>query len=196
MTDAPRSLDDVVLCVCDVASAAEGKVTLEEVRDAIGGRAYGPLLFTAGLITMTPVSAVPGVPSVLALTVVLIAGQMLVGSDQVWLPRWLLRLKVEGSSLEKGARRARKPAQFLDRWVRPRLLLMTQGPGRKGVAVICILIGLITPPLELIPFSTAIPAATITVFGLGLTARDGAVVLLALSAGVAAISLVGWAILR
>ncbi|MDO8901091.1 MAG: exopolysaccharide biosynthesis protein [Phenylobacterium sp.] len=195
MTETPRSLDEVVLCVCEAASAAEGKITLEEVRDAIGGRAYGPLLFMAGLITMTPVSAVPGVPSILALTVVLIAGQMLVGSDQVWLPRWLLRLKVKGESLEKGARRARKPAQLLDRLVRPRLLAMTQGPGRKGVAVICVLVGLMTPPLELIPFSTAIPAATITVFGLGLTARDGVVVLVALSIGVVAISLVGWAVL-
>ncbi|MDP2215462.1 exopolysaccharide biosynthesis protein [Phenylobacterium sp.] len=195
MTETPRSLDEVVLCVCDAAGAAEGKITLEEIRDAIGGRAYGPLLFMAGLITMTPVSAVPGVPSILALTVVLIAGQMLAGSDQVWLPRWLLRLKVKGASLEKGAQRARKPAQFLDRLVRPRLLAMTQGPGRKGVAVICVLVGLMTPPLELIPFSTAIPAATITVFGLGLTARDGAVVLVALSIGVAAIGLVGWAVL-
>lgn len=36
---------------------------------------------------------------------------------------------------------------------------------------------------------------TITVFGLGLTARDGAVVLIALTVGLAAIALVGWAVL-
>ena len=195
MSDQPRTLDDVILCVCDTAAASDGKVSLGEIRDAIGGRAYGPLLFMAGAITMTPVSAVPGVPSILALTVILIAGQMLVGSDQVWLPRWMLRLKVKAASLEKGAQRVRRPAQLVDRLIRPRLLIMTQGAGRKGVAVICILVGLLTPPLELIPFSTAIPATTITVFGLGLTARDGAVVLIALTVGLAAIALVGWAVL-
>lgn len=196
MPDSPRTLDDVILCVCDTASASEGgKVSLEEVRDAIGGRAYGPLLFMAGLITMTPVSAVPGVPTLLAFTVVLIAGQMLVGCETVWLPRWLLRLKVKGASLEKGARGARRPAQVLDRLVRPRIPSMTEGLGRKGVALVCIVVGVLTPPLELIPFSTAIPAATITVFGLGLTARDGVVVLVALTAGLTAIGLVAWAVL-
>lgn len=195
MSDSPRTLDDVILCVCDAAAASEDKVSLEDIRDAIGGRAYGPLLFMAGLITMTPISAVPGAPTLLAFTVVLIAGQMLVGCETVWLPRWLLRLKVKGASLEKGARSARRPAQFLDRLLRPRIPGMTEGLGRKGVALVCILVGILTPPLELIPFSTAIPAATITVFGLGLTARDGVVVLVALTVGLTAIGLVAWAVL-
>ena len=147
------------------------------------------------MMLLTPVSAVPGVPTLLAFTVVLIAGQMLVGSETVWLPRWLLRLKVKGASLEKGARGARRPAQVLDRLVRPRIPGMTEGLGRKGVALVCIVVGVLTPPLELIPFSTAIPAATITVFGLGLTARDGVVVLVALTAGLTAIGLVAWAVL-
>lgn len=54
---------------------------------------------------------------------------------------------------------------------------------------------MLTPPLELLPFSTAIPAATITVLGLGLTARDGVVILAALSLGLLALGLVGWAVL-
>ncbi len=195
MSDSPRTLDDVILCVCATAAASGGKVSLEEVRDAIGSRAYGPLLFMAGLITVTPVSAVPGAPTLLAFIVVLIAGQMLVGCETVWLPRWVLRLKVKGAALERGAQGARRPAQFLDRLVRPRITRLTEGAGRRGVALICILVGLLTPPLELIPFSTAIPGATIAIFGLGLTARDGVVVLAALSAGVTAMGLVAWAVL-
>ncbi|MBU2136360.1 MAG: exopolysaccharide biosynthesis protein [Alphaproteobacteria bacterium] len=196
MSDQPRTLDDVILCVCDTAAASDGKVSLGEIRDAIGGRAYGPLLFMAGLITVTPVSAVPGVPSLLAFTVVLIAGQMLVGCKQVWLPRWLLGLKVRGASLEKGARSARRPAQALDQMLRPRITAMTGSVGRRGVALACITVGLLTPPLELIPFSTAISGGTIAIFGLGLTARDGWVVLLALAAGSVSLGLVAWALLR
>jgi len=196
MSDQPRTLDDVILCVCDTAAASDGKVSLGDIRDAIGGRAYGPLLFTAGLITVTPVSAVPGVTSLLAFTVILIAGQMLVGCKQVWLPRWLLRVQVKGASLESGARRARRPAQALDQMLRPRITAMTEGVGRRGVALACIIVGLLTPPLELIPFSTAISGATIAVFGLGLTARDGWVVLLALAAGCASLGLLAWALLN
>ncbi len=164
MTDQPRTLDDVILCVCDTAAASEGKVSLGEIRDAIGGRAYGPLLFMA--------------------------------CKQVWLPRWLLGLKVPGASLEKGARSARRPAQTLDRMLRPRITGMTEGVGRRGVALACITVGLLTPPLELIPFSTALSGGIIAVFGLGLTARDGWVVLLALAAGGISLSLVAWALLR
>ena len=196
MSDQPRTLDDVILCVCDTAAASDGKVSLGEIRDAIGGRAYGPLLFIAGVITVTPVSAVPGVPSLLGFTVVLIAGQMLVGCKQVWLPRWLLRLRVRSASLEKGARSARRPAQALDQMLRPRITAMTEGLGRRGVALACITVGLLTPPLELIPFSTALSGGIIAVFGLGLTARDGWVVLLALAAGGISLSLVAWALLR
>lgn len=122
----------------------------------IGGRAYGPLLFMAGMITVTPVSAVPGVPGLLAFTVVLIVSQMLVGCEQVWLPRWLLRLQVRSASLEKGARGARRPAQALDQMLRPRIIALTEGVGRRGVALACSTLALLAPPLELTPVSNAL----------------------------------------
>ncbi|MFN3514786.1 MAG: exopolysaccharide biosynthesis protein [Phenylobacterium sp.] len=193
MPDAPaRDLAELMDTLAERAKFADPKISLGEIHEAVGVRAFGPLLFVAGLLTMTPVSGIPGVPSVLGLTVVLIAGQMLIGRDRIWLPGKLLRLKVGASKVEKSANFARKPARFLDRLVRPRLTVLTEGVPRRMVALACVCVGAVTPPLELIPFSTAAPATAITAFGLGLTARDGVVILIALAATAGTAGLVIW----
>ena len=174
-----------------MADAGEEKVSLADVREAIGGRAFGPLLLVAGLITVTPVSAVPGVPTLLGVCVVLIAGQMALGRDQVWLPRWALKLSVKAEKLKKAGRGLVKPARFLDRLVKPRLAFVTEGVGRRAAALACILVGLVTPLLELVPFSTALSGAIIAVFGLGLTSRDGLLIVAALGGGGLALAAAG-----
>jgi hypothetical protein len=187
-----RTLAELMEAIAERAKCANPKISLREIHETVGVRAFGPLLFVAGLLTMTPISGIPGVPSVLGLMVVLIAGQMLVGRDRIWLPGKLLRLKVGASKVERSARFALKPARFLDRLVKPRMTALTEGVPRRMVALACVCVGAVTPPLELIPFSTAAPAAAITAFGLGLTARDGVVILIALAATVGTVSLVIW----
>lgn len=193
MAEAPRTLSEVVDCICDVAGQTEHKVSLQAVREAVGGRAFGPLLLMAGVITVTPLSAVPGVPTLLGLCVILIAGQMVLGLKQIWLPRWMLNMRVRAQQLEAVGRGLVKPARFLDRFVRPRLAFVTQGIGRRLVAIACIAVGLVTPLLELVPFSTAVSGAIIAIFGLGLTTRDGVIVLAALGGGGLALGGVGFA---
>ncbi|MEW6020370.1 MAG: exopolysaccharide biosynthesis protein [Pseudomonadota bacterium] len=50
-----------------------------------------------------------------------------------------------------------------------------------------------TPLLELIPFSTALSGAVVAVFGLGLTTRDGVLILGALGGGALGLAGIGYA---
>ena len=193
MAEAPRTLTQVVDCICDLSGARTGRVTVADVREAVGSRAFGPLLLLAGLVTMTPISAAPGVPSLLALCVLAVAGQMVVGSDHVWLPRWALALKVDARTLRAMSLRLKRPAEVLDRYARPRLGFLTAGLGRRLCALACMAMGLVTPLLELIPFSTALSGAVVAVFGLGLTTRDGVLILGALFGGVLGLAGIGYA---
>jgi hypothetical protein len=166
------------------------KVTVGEMLETVGERSFGPLLTVAGVLGMSPLSAIPGVPTTLAVIVLLIAGQLLIGRDTIWLPRFLLRRSVSADKLERAVRLLRRPLHAIDRLVKPRLAVLTTPLADRFVAAICVLLALATPPLELLPFVAFIPSTAIAFFGVGLVARDGLVILigLALTGGAAGVT--------
>lgn len=172
----------------ELASAANGngpRVSVQEIMDAVGHRSFGPLLLVTGLLGMTPVSAVPGAPSMIALITLLVAIQLLIGRDTFWLPKFLLKRSVRADRLQKTVTVAAKPARVVDRMVKPRLEVLTGPVADRLVALVCVILALAVPPLEFLPFVAFIPSAAIATFGLGLLARDGLLVLIAftISAG-------------
>lgn len=183
-----RDLDDLLGELEEAARTKGRKVSVEEIHELLGERSFGPLLLLAGLLGMTPVSAAPTAPSILALIVILVAGQLLIGRERLWLPRRLLHLSVDAEKLRKSVALARRPARILDRIVRPRLCFMTGRAGQRASALACVLVAATTPPLELLPFVAIVPAAAIAAFGLGLVTRDGAVLAGAFAASVAALA--------
>lgn len=175
--DAPQDLEDLLGELDECAEQAGAKVSVQEIVDTVGRRSFGPLLLVSGLLGMTPVAAVPGAPSTLALITLLVATQLLFGRETIWLPRFLLRLSVSTAKLCKAVNVARKPARFVDRLVKPRLHVLTGPIADRLVALACTVLAIVTPPLELLPLVAFFPALAIAVFGLGLISRDGAVVL-------------------
>jgi hypothetical protein len=178
-----------LLSELDKAANGDGpRVSVQQIMDAVGHRSFGPLLLLAGLLGMTPVSAVPGAPSLIALITLLVASQLLIGRDSFWLPKILLRRSVNADSLHKTVRIAEKPARVVDRMVRPRLEVFTGPVADRLVALVCVILALAVPPLEFLPFVAFIPSAAIATFGLGLLARDGLLVLIAFTISASALA--------
>ncbi|MCA1765411.1 MAG: exopolysaccharide biosynthesis protein, partial [Desulfobulbaceae bacterium] len=131
-----------------------GKVSLESVVEGLGLRSFGPLLILAGLVILAPVIGdIPGVPTLVAFFVILVAGQMLFNRHHFWLPDWLLRRKVKKDNLDKAIKWLRIPAGYLDRFLRNRLDIFTGALAVRLIAFFCVLIAVLTPFLELVPFS-------------------------------------------
>ena len=165
--------------VSAVASENE-QLSLGSIVDRLGQRSFGPLLLLSGVITLAPlVGDIPGVPTVLALLVLLVAAQLLIGRDRLWLPNWLLARSVASDKVERGLGWLRRPARAIDRLLRPRLTVLTGWVGGRAIALGCIVIALAMPPMELVPFSANGAGLALTAFGLGLIARDGLLALLA-----------------
>ena len=61
--------------------------------------------------------------------------------------------------------------------------------------MVCAAIGLTVPPLELLPLAAALPSLAILAFGLGLSAKDGVLVLIAGAVSVISLGLVGYKLL-
>jgi hypothetical protein len=187
-----QDLEDVLGELQTAAETSGGKVSVEEIMEAVGKRSFGPLLLLGGLLGMTPVAAIPTAPSIIALITVLVSVQLLFGRKSIWIPRFLEKLSVKPERVRKTVKICQKPARVIDRMVRPRLQGLTKPLADRLVALVCLLVALCVPPLELLPFAAFVPSLAIATFGLGLIARDGLVVLIAHAVSLTALGLLAW----
>jgi hypothetical protein len=173
---------DQLLDLIDQTAAGKKDISLDHIMTTIGNRSFGPLLLLAGLIVIVPILGdIPGLPSTVALIIILIAGQLIIGRDHFWLPEWLLSRSVKHDQLCRILRSLRPAARFLDRWTRPRWVFLTKGGRTYLVALACMVIALAMPPMELIPFSANGAGIALIAFGLALITHDGLLAVLALA---------------
>lgn len=180
-----------------IADAARGqrRISLGEIVDQVGRRSFGPLLLVAGLVTLAPiVGDIPGVPTLMCVLVLLVAGQLLFRREHFWLPAWLLDRSVKQDKLHKALDWLQKPAQFVDRLLKPRLMFFTRPVGIYLIALVCILIAAGMPAMELVPFSANGAGIALTLFGLALIADDGLLALIALALTVTTFASVAYGI--
>jgi hypothetical protein len=102
----------------------------------------------------------------------LVAGQMALGIQRIWLPRRRCRRNcraMRAPGIEKG----RGVARVIDKLLKPRLKFLSKPPFVNLVALMVIAAALITFPLGLIPLAPLAPGLAVVFFGLGMVARDG-----------------------
>ena len=184
-----------LLAILAKAGRAKTEVSLRELRDVIGRRSFAPLLLATSIVGFTPLGGVPGVPTTLATIVVIIALQIVMGFESLWLPKFLLDRKVEGKKLVRGAKSLRPVARAIDRAIRPRLMFLTQRPTSYVIAVVCVMIALTVPPLELVPFVDIPLWGALVAFSLALVAHDGLLAIAAFFLTITGGILIGIAVL-
>ena len=173
-----QNLEELLSKLADAGQGHE-EVSVRELRDTIGRRSFAPVLLGASLIAFTPLGLVPGVPTTIAIVIILIAAQIVFGYDSIWLPKKILERKIARGKLQAGAKKLRSTARVLDKVIRPRLAFLTERPYAYVIAVICILLALALPPLELLPVVDVPLWVAIVAFSLALVAHDGVLAIVA-----------------
>lgn len=174
----------------DNAVDSSGQVSLSEVLNAVGSRSFGPFILVGGFVTASPVVGdIPGVPTIMGLFLLLTTVQLLF-REHLWLPDWMLRRSVNKKDFCKALGWMRPVAEFMDRWSRPRLRILTSRTGTYIIGIVCTGIALAMPAMELIPFSANAAGIALTAFGLSLIARDGVMALLAILTTVLTVGLI------
>jgi len=164
-----------------------------QLMDELGQQTFVPLLLLAGLIMMVPGPAdIPGVPVVIGLFVILVAVQILMRREHLWIPNWMEHRQLASETVKKMVGWARRPARWLDRITETRWTRVINHAGGTVIAVACILIAATTPVLEFVPFSANLAGAAITAFALALLARDGLFAAIAITLAVGTVLLVGY----
>jgi len=168
--------------------AVDGNETdLKTIVEAFGDRAFGPVMILCSLFLMTPIGAIPGLPAGFGLIIIVFALQLLFRRDTPWMPEVLRRIKISDAKLEKTRKKVSPVLRRIDSVIKARLPVMTSGPAQVLTALLSIILALTMIPLGVVPFGVVAPAFIIGLFGLGITARDGLLILIGffLSLGVA-----------
>lgn len=188
MANAVHSVGEILDCLEGLAED-EDKVRVEQVMDAFGTRTYGPAIMVPALLEITPIGAIPGVPTFLAVMVMIVAAQKMFGRRRLWLPGIIGNRSVSADKLAKGADKLRGLARFMDRHFHRRLKFMTRLPFAQIAAGLVILLCLTVPFLEVLPFASSVPMLAIAGFGLAVLVRDGVLMIAALAASLVALGM-------
>lgn len=166
----------------DEARQGQNTVSLERLMDTIGRRSFGPMLLLIGVILVSPLSGIPGLPSTMGVAVFLLSLQMLLRRKYIWLPGWILRRSISEEKLATAAGWMRRPARVVDRILRERLSFLVDGPASWPLALLSLLLAITLPLLEPLPFAASSAGVALTCIGLAMIAHDGVLVLIAYAA--------------
>jgi hypothetical protein len=179
----------------DKAATGE-RVDVECMMQAVGRTSFGALLLLGGLVTLSPLDIVPGIPTIIAVAVLIVCVQLLAGRRHFWLPSWVLRRSISRHRFRQALSWLQKPARFGDRLVRPRLTALTTDAAIKVIAASCIVVALAMPVMEVVPFSANLAGIALTAFGLAVIAHDGLLALVAFAATAAGVAVIATQLLK
>ena len=157
------------------------RIPLGALRDALGDRGFGVLLFIFALPNLVPVN-IPLLSAVLGLPLVLLAAQLSYGRHKPWFPDWLTDQTFSRQGFAAVVTRALPYLERAERLLRPRLTILLSWTGERliGIAILILALVLALP----IPFANWLPACAIAIIALAIVEKDGVAVLIGLVVGV------------
>jgi hypothetical protein len=167
--DTHEPLSAILRALCE-----EEKITVGEIIDRFGRRAFGALLFIFSTPNLLPLP--PGSSTVLGAPLVLLAPQVALGVHAPWLPRFVDDREISGVDLNRFFGRLLPTVERFERVSRPRLSFLFGRVGDRLLGLVCTLLALVL--ILPIPFGNLLPALTIGVLAFSLVQRDGVFALL------------------
>ena len=165
-----------------LVSAAPGdEVTLDWILDQLHETAFGLFLLVLALPCCIPF--LYGIPQVVALPLMFVSAQILLGRKVPWLPKKLGERKVSCEGLQSLADRAGPWLRRIETVSRPRLGVLTRAPIDRivGLALVLFSASILVP----LPGTNTVPGFAVVVVSMGLLQRDGILVLVGSALGTA-----------
>ncbi len=161
----PGRLSDIVKAI-DTSQ----DLTVGELVDSFGERAFGALMFVFAVPNIIPTP--PGTSAILGLPLVILTFQVMMGRQSLWLPQVVRQRRISRTLIETFVAKVTPVMARLERVLKPRLSFIAANDLAER------LIGLVSFPLSIIlflpiPFGNILPATAIALLALGLAERDG-----------------------
>lgn len=171
----------------EIAVGEGARITFREILAQLRHRAFGFTVLIFALPCCLPMP--PGIPTVCGFAIVIIALNLIAARHRLWLPRAIADKEVARADLERMVARVAPHLERLERFCRPRFAIVTEPVGKVLIGMVLFVLGAIMIlPIPLL--GNMPPGFAATVIAIGMTERDGAIVLLGLVVSVAAIAVV------
>jgi hypothetical protein len=170
----------------DLAEGDGDSVTFREILTELRHRALGFALLIFALPCCLPMP--PGIPTVCGIALVIIALNLVAARQRPWLPRAIADKSVTRADLKRIVERVGPYLERLERICKPRWPIVTDTVGKVLIGIVILALGVIM--ILPIPFLGNMPPGfAASVIAIGITERDGLVVLLGTLASAAAVAL-------
>jgi hypothetical protein len=168
-------------------AAGEGeRVTFREILVGLRHRAFGFALLVFALPCCLPMP--PGIPTVCGIAIVVIALNLIGARQRLWLPGVIADKSIARADLKRMVDRVTPHLAKLEKICKPRLGIVTEPVGKVLIGIVIFALGAIM--ILPIPFVGNMPPGfAASVIAIGMTERDGAIVLTGALVSVAAIAL-------
>jgi hypothetical protein len=162
-------------------SAKDGSVSLGWVLSQLHERAFGLFLLVLALPCCIPF--LYGVPQIVALPLMFVSAQILMGRQTPWLPERLAARTVTAEALQSLADRAGPWLRRIEAFSRPRQAQLTRRPLDRivGLALVLFSASILVP----LPGTNTVPGFAVVLISMGLLQRDGILVFLGMVLGTA-----------
>lgn len=149
-------------------------VTLGWILGQLRERAFGLFLLVLALPCCIPF--LYGVPQVVALPLLFVSAQVMIGRRLPWLPARLAARRVATGSLQSLSQRAAPWLVRIEAVSRPRLAALTHRPLDQlvGLALVVFSASILVP----LPGTNTVPGIAVVIVAMGLLQRDGLMVIL------------------
>jgi hypothetical protein len=167
--DPDRSFVNLVATMSRAAD--EDGLTIGQILDRLDERAFGIMILILAIPCLVP--ALYGVPQIVGVPIILLAGQMLIGRKEPWLPESWTKRRISKEWLNRMADFADKRMRWVESLSKPRLRLLATGAGERVAAALMILATLTI----ILPMTNSVPSLGLALMAAGLIQRDGLFVL-------------------
>ena len=160
------------------------RVTFRQILQGLRHRAFGfaTLIFSIPCCLPMP----PGIPTIAGIALVIIALNLIALRRRLWLPAVIADKSVARADLQRAVAWATPLMWRLERYCTPRLPIVTESAGKVLIGIVIFVLGAIMiMPIPLL--GNMPPAFAASVIAIGMTERDGLVVLLGLMVSVVAV---------
>jgi hypothetical protein len=185
----PRRLSEILTDIANDSSRE--RIAIADIRDAMGDRAFGALMFVFAAPNTLPVNA-PGVSVVLGIPLLFLSLQLLLGFAVPWLPHALVQRTVPRERFAKVMRYVVPWMRRAEKLSRPRWSWLAVGLAERLIGLWCAVLSIVL--ILPVPFGNMGPGIAICVLAFALLERDGKAALTGVAVSLAALVL-AWGVI-
>ncbi len=169
----------------ELAEGEGERVTFRDILTRLRHRAFGFTLLIFALPCCLPMP--PGIPTVCGIALVIIAVNLMAARQRLWLPRAIADKSVARADLQRMVERMDRHLTRLEKICKPRFAIVTEPVGKALIGLVILALGIVM--ILPIPFVGNMPPGfAATLIAIGMTERDGLIVLIGALISVVAIA--------